>query len=497
MFNSKFSKFAMITFFIGLAVLVLLGVSCSGKTSPNVVGKWTPVKGQNVSSFSSFAFSSVTSLEFLKDGTFIAGIMGGSGSGNYSFPDATHIKFQSPTGSNTYTFSLSENTLSLIQPNGDTYKFYRDDSGPGTISTATTLTTFEQLLSTIPDTADTRNQVTINDYAQLRKVFKVNAPKVNCSEDEIWQYFTDLQQANDIRNPDYVHLASPVGIFDNLTYLGNSNEAMQNLGFGYSSIDQESSSGMPPATYHIIKGQFSPDATRQALAVSAKTDPPVTSICDGNTIFSWGGDNQIMVAQPFSPPAYDNLGRGGRFVIQNGYVFKTNLTPEITAILDTQKGKQSSLNDVTEFNLMAKELSLQGVFSTIMTNKTQSVEYVTRMMKTQNQNVVSSNYIANIAKGTKLLPYQSMAVGTGRDDKASFALVILVNADAQTATQNVALLKQRMIDTGSFSGNPWTSYFTSSSITSHDRVLTAKFYGAKGSWWFDWYNRADPLVLCE
>jgi len=479
-----------------ILIFPLIGTSCSGKSGPNVLGKWTPVKGQNVSSFSSFAFSTVTSLEFLKDGTYIAGILGGSGSGNYSFPDATHIKFQSPTGSNTYTFSLAENELSLIEPNGDTYKLYRDDTGPGTISTATTLTTFEQILSTIPDTPDTRNEVTINDYAQLRKVFKVNAPKVTCSTDEIWQYFTDLRQANDMTNPDAVYLASPVGIFNNTTMLGNSNEAMQNLGFGYSSIDQETSSGTPPVTYHILKGQFSLETTRQALAVSAKTDPPVTSTYDGNTVFSWGGDNQINVSKSLKPPAYDQLGRGGRYVVQNDYVLRTNATPEIMAMLDAQKGKQTSLNNVTEFNLMAKELAAQGVFSTLMTNKTQSVEYVTRMLTLAG--TVNDQDLNNyIAKGTKLLPYQSMAVGRGRDDKGSFALVILINADAQTATQNVALLKQRINETGSISGNPWTSYFTSSSITSHDRVLTAKFYGAKGSWWFNWYNNADPLVLCE
>jgi len=477
----------------------LIGTSCSGKAGPNVAGKWIPVKGQNISSFSAFAFSSVTSLEFLKDGTYIAGILGGSGSGNYSFRDATHIKFQSPTGSNTYTFSLSENTLSLIEPNGDTYKFYRDDTGPSTVSTATTLTTFEQILSTIPDTPDTRNEVTINDYARLRKVFNVNAPKVNCSEDEIWQYLTDLSQTNDMTNPGAVYLASPVGIFNNTTYLGNSNEAMQNLGFGYSSIDQETSSGTPPATYHILKGQFSLETTQQALALSAKTDPPVTSTYDGNIVFSWGGDNQINPSKLLTPPAYDQLGRGGRYVVQNDYVFRTNATPEITAILDTQNGKQTSLNDVPEFNLMAKELSAQGIFSTLMTDKTLSVEYVTTILKSEEKaNALDlNNYIANIAKGTKLLPYQSMAVATGRDDKGLFAMVILVNADAQTATQNVALLKQRINETGSITGNPWTSYFTSSSITSHDRVLTAKFYGAKGSWWFNWYNNADPLVLCE
>ena len=108
-------------------LLALSATACVGKSGPNLAGKWVPAYNQDSLSFSMWSY--VGSLEFLKDGTFILGTDVGYGatsaSGKYSFPDDTHVKFQSPTGSNAYGFSLSGSTFTLKDADGSSYEFRR------------------------------------------------------------------------------------------------------------------------------------------------------------------------------------------------------------------------------------------------------------------------------------------------------------------------------------------------------------------------------------
>jgi hypothetical protein len=366
---------------------------------------------------------------------------------------------------------------------------------------------FVQILSTIPDTPAARNQVLINDYAQMRKDFGINAPGTNATVDEQTQYLTSLSQMGSQTGFSQLHLATPPGscITGGSQYLPYSLEAMLNLGLGYWSIDQEAEAGKPGSMGFILKGHFNTETTRQALAVSAKDDPPSIETYNGSTIFSWGGDNQINLIGRFNPPIYDALGRGGRFVVQNNFVLKTYDTAGIQDVLDAQKGKLASLADVTEFKLMAQELSSQGALTAIMTDRVQGLAYWTEneivdLIKAQNEQTVKASDIDKyLAQGPKLLPYQTMAFAAAQDAKGLYALVIIVQADAQTAAQNVILLKQRIAETDSLiTGQPWTSMISSSSITSHGRVLTAKLYGDSISRGWDYfYNVRDPLFLSK
>jgi len=356
--------------------------------------------------------------------------------------------------------------------------------------------TFEKILSVIPDTPNNRAWVAINDYAGMRKEFHVNAPIIDAAAEQQKQYLSDLYNLSD-REACYRFAVSP-GFINSYQYIDFSLEAMRNLDLGYWSIDQEVETGRPPEIITILKGQFDPEKTKYSLETNAKDDPPLSETYNGNTIFSWGGDYEIDLVKRLSSQAYDNLGRGGRFVVQRKYAFRTNATPVIKQALDAQNGEFFSLAEVPEFELMAKELSAQGALNAILTDQTQSIDYI-RSLLTASGGYQDEDLDKYLEQGPKLLPYLAIALGMAKDEVGIHLLIILVHTDDQTATENVDLLQQRIDETRSMYFNTtWKSIVTNSSITSHGRVLTAKLYGsilAFGCHWNAWYFGLDPLLL--
>jgi len=356
---------------------------------------------------------------------------------------------------------------------------------------------FEQILSVIPDTESNRAMVAINDYVQMQKQLKIDAPRKDAAPDEQFTFIKDLYSLDGLEKT--LTLAATIGfINNNSSYLLNSLESMRNMEIGYWLIDQEASAGWPPINMSIIKGRFNPEKSQQTLVESAKDDPPNIETYNENTIYSWGGDNEINLGKRLGPPAYDMLGRGGRFVFQKDFAIRTNQTSIIKQVLDTQQGKQNSLAEVSEFSLIAKELSSHGAMSAYLTNQTQSFEITRDLLAASSQNK-TEDIDKYLAQGPILLPYQTIGLGIAKDEKGLYGLIILVHVDAQTAAQNVGLLQQRIDQTSSFFANvKWTSIFSNSSIISQGRVLTAKLYGPDiGRNWLAWYFNHDPLILHE
>ncbi len=64
-----------------------------------------------------------TRIEFLADGSFVLNIM--NTAGQYSLPDANHLKLENPGSMLVYGFSLSGNTLTLIDADGGAWRFQK------------------------------------------------------------------------------------------------------------------------------------------------------------------------------------------------------------------------------------------------------------------------------------------------------------------------------------------------------------------------------------
>lgn len=355
-------------------------------------------------------------------------------------------------------------------------------------------TTFEQILSVIPDTPDTREWVALSDYTQLREDFQISALESNTTVEQEKLYLREILKHPDETGRPIPAVVTCPGLFDHAGYFEYSMEQLHNLGLGFWSIEQEVEAGHPPDIIDILKGHFNPENTWQTLAVSAKDDPPSTETYGGNTIFCWGKDHEINLIKRLTPPVYDYLGRGGRFVIQNDYVFRSFTTAGIKLLLDTQNDEHTSLFDVSEYRLMARELSSQGAIAAILSNQTQNLDDVRRRL-TEQYDIQQVDDL--LAQEPRLVRYETIALGYAKDDKGFYSLIILVHENSQAAAKNVSLLSQRIEETNSLYGSPWASMISSSSISSDGRVLTAKLYGNISRNWLNWYYLPDPLVLHE
>jgi hypothetical protein len=356
-------------------------------------------------------------------------------------------------------------------------------------------------LSVIPNTDSNRFSVVINDYVQMRKQFQINALYTDATDDEQIAYIQNLISMG--RNGDMTgRLLAPgaqIGFISGYAYLQLGIGLLRNLGLGYWMIDQEAQAGWPPINFSIVKGTFDPEKTRQALAVSAKNDPPTIETYLENEIYSWGKEDYALdLTKVLAPPVYDNLGRGGRFVFQDNYAFRANGMPEIKLVLDAQNGRQTSLADNKDYKLLAQELSSQNAMCAMLSTNTQTISSVKDSLYSY-WSGKPEDLDKYLAQGPKLLPYQTMALGLSKDEKGLYAIIVLVHADNETAAKNESLLKQRIEETNSILySKKWTTFFSSSSITSRGRVLMAKLYGDNVCrMWIQWYYQNDPLILHE
>jgi len=267
--------------------------------------------------------------------------------------------------------------------------------------------TFEQILSVIPDTPNTREWVAMSDYTQLREDFQISVLESNATIVQEKLYLKEILKHPGETGRPVPAVATCPGLFDHAAYFEYSLEQLHNLGLGFWSIEQEAEAGHPPEIFDILRGHFDPENTQQTLAVSAKDDPPYIETYGGNTIFSWGGDHEISLIKRLSPPVYDHLGRGGRFVIQNDYVFRSFTTAGIKLLIDTQNDKHKSLFDVTEFRLMARELSSQRAIAAFLTNQTQNIDDVRRRLTEQYD---MQNVDDLLGQEPKLVRYETIAL---------------------------------------------------------------------------------------
>jgi len=356
---------------------------------------------------------------------------------------------------------------------------------------------FEQILSIIPNMKNNGAMIAINDYAEMRRQLNVEAPDKDATIDEQMTYVIELLMEEGAENK--LSVAAEIGFINGGTlYLQQSLEAMQNIGIGYCTIDQEGRVGWPPSNVSLIKGRFDAEKCQQTLVESSKNDPPKIETYGENTIYSWLGDYELNLSKRFTPPVYDNLGRGGRFVFQEKYAFRTNATAPLKSVLSTQEGKLSSLAVVTEFNLLAKELSSYHAMSVLMSDQTQDLAYFKALLAASIQST-EEDVDLYLKQGPLLKPYQTIGLGIAKDKKGLYGLIVLVHADEQTAGENVNLLRRRIDETSTFfTMAGWSSMFTDVSISSKGRVLTATLYGPDiGRDWLKWYMQRYPLAVFE
>ncbi len=137
-------------------------------------------------------------------------------------------------------------------------------------------------------------------------------------------------------------------------------------GFGFGDVDQSILVGDPPYILEAVTGRLDLELTESSLAPCIEC--PEAEIYEhlGIEFYSWGEDFETDLDKKLQPPAFDQLGRGGRIAVLDSIVFRTLRTAGMRALIDTYHGHGDSLADDPALALAAGELQSLGVYSAIL-----------------------------------------------------------------------------------------------------------------------------------
>ena len=358
-----------------------------------------------------------------------------------------------------------------------------------TVTSAVPETPYEELLSLVPNTPETRSWVLMTDYALIRELFDVDLPGPEVDEDQLKEFLIALSEATDNAMPQGPFISGFKSIFETVS--------RDYLGFDVRNVDQSVEAGQPPGVLEAVRGRFDPEGTDRALRECAECPPPDRTSHLGVAFYSWGEDYHVDLRRILEPPAFDRLGRGGRIAVQEGYVFRTLATDDMKALIEASLGRWRSLGDLEELRLLARAMASLGAYSTLLTDLTQRLEEAATMG-------LDDEALRSLRESPSLRPYLAFATGVGQDAGGAYMALALVHVDAASAEQNVGLLRRRIEEATSlrFPGTPWAEIFDADSleVSSDGRVLVAKLRrtgGRMGTSWLQFVMARDPLLLHE
>ena len=382
------------------------------------------------------------------------------------------------------------------------------DTEPVRETTAATATAYEGLLGTIPDTPELRQRVYINDYALVRQMFDIPLPGPGDDDDALAEFYERPPptgfggEADDppVRGFGAISFFGPFNRYRNITA-----ENLQHLAFDVRSMDQSIVAAFAlPATLDVVRGRFDPQATDKALESCYECEPPSREEYGGVSYYSWGEDYAADLQLRFEPPAFDEIGRGGRIAVLDEYVFRTLGTPGMKALIDAGLNEGASLADVEEFRLLAGGMSRLGAYTMLLSDDVEVWDaddyYMVLLQDGATRKEVVQAQLELSERGPWLRPYEAFATGAGKDENGHYMALVLVHADDASAEENVGLLRRIIEEEGSVLDDIlWSDYIDvdRSEIHAEGRVLLAKLRGGFANNWHYWVLQRDSLILYE
>ena len=298
---------------------------------------------------------------------------------------------------------------------------------------------FLELLEVIPDNAQTRGWVQVNDYQRFRETFDIQIPGPEAGEEALMDYL--------LRPIDMPQFFGPF-ISGYGQFAPQALERRRYLGFDLRDVHRSAEAGVPPNVLEVVQGDFDPNKTALALAACAECEAPEETERRGTKFYSWGEDLVVDVQKILAPPAFDRLGRGGRIAVLDEYVFRTLETGGMEALIDARRGDRSSLAGVDDFRALAAGLDEQNAYSGLLTDMTQSFDETLRDILDGADITFSreeqARQRATLEEEPLLRPYEAFATGAGRDNRGQYMVVVLVHSSDRAAQQNVELLRRRI-----------------------------------------------------
>ena len=344
---------------------------------------------------------------------------------------------------------------------------------------------FQDMLDVIPDTADTRGELMLVDLAMVRELYDILLPGEQADDDAVLDYLLELSQ---------FRLGGPfISGMDQFAFQTNPT-FREYLGIDARNVDRIAWAMTPPGELEVVWGSFDPEETENALKACTECPDHVLQEHRGVPFYSWGEDLRVDTTAILSPPAFDELGRGGRIAIQEGRVFRTVRTSDMEDLIDASQGKSRSLADVDEFEQMAKAIEATGAYGAFLSDLIFSFNDTAAGL-----GVTPEQLIDTLENYVPLRPYVAFATGAGEDAQGPYMVLVLVHDSARLASENKDRLQAIIDEASSFrTSEPWSEFVEGVEIDTDGSRLGAKLRGERiARIWLDVVFSRDSLLVHE
>ena len=364
---------------------------------------------------------------------------------------------------------------------------------------------FESALRFVPDKPEHRGSMRMNDLEGLRRVLGIEAPGPDADQQAVLDYKFSLVLSESIQGrllllgDDWLSGFS----FD---YLDSAPSTRPFLGFDSRDIDLIVGTGpeneSPTRGLEMVIGDIRAEVAETLLFGCEVCVPHEIASHSGIEFFTWGEDARPSLSDRLAPPAHDQLGRGGRILIGDGYAVRTLFTESMREAIDVISGAAPGLSENGDFIVAARAADEMGAVSLTLTSQPFRSSDITEVYAGRGRltlNGLDHDYrgalaalnersatpgarealvAEGFARSGSLPAFEVVATGLGSDAEGVFVALALVFKDDAIASDAAAALKSR-IETGvfpDFSENPdglapWNEQIESAEIDVNGRTV--------------------------
>ena len=273
------------------------------------------------------------------------------------------------------------------------------------------------------------------------------------------------------------------------------------MSFDPRNVELAAAGGNQPFVLEAVTGEYDPEVTRTRLAECADCMPYEESRHRGYAYYSWGEDFKGKLQERLSPPAFDQLGRGGRIAVQPGRVMRAVYTDGIHSLIDAATGAADSLWDSEDMRQVARAMVDMGAYAVSYTEADMSLATLKPLYDWARPDLPDYS-VSRMTDPPALLPFRAIASGWGltSPDKPPHAFLVIVHDSDETAHANSERLAARLRDGVTLEfGLSWTDLIQRIEMEIRGAVLLVRLETVPGARFpsafqtHDWY----PFVVHE
>ncbi|MBI4304686.1 MAG: hypothetical protein HY678_00040, partial [Chloroflexi bacterium] len=306
------------------------------------------------------------------------------------------------------------------------------------------------LFDLISDTPENRAQLWVNDFAPIWSAWEavgVSRPGLDETTTAMDQFLPEVVRASPFG--DFFprpRVSSPrLSGFD---VYGALFSTYRFMGLDQRNVDFTALAGFHPRTMEIVIGQYDPERVEQRLARCFECETAQVEQYLDVEFYSWGADGQADLDKRFQPPAYDQVGHGGRIAVRGKHAFRTLQTALMHRLIEAERDRIPALGDDPAYRLMGRGIASIDGYAFLVSNRSHTVDSAVRTIVFQQPGTRATELEVRAAleRGPLLEEFELAATGWGVAGQVPYAAIVLVHGDPVTAESNSRLLGDRLAE---------------------------------------------------